>query len=127
MCGIKGNQILFKQDSLVAVPPQLKEKMYIKSLMKILFYSVDGKVDKMAETVYGSPSIIARTKTLTKWFAVLDFVNPKYSISNTQVSRLIDIVEESLQEQKNHHDVVSNVDSLQFKSNLGSDVAAVQE
>ena len=80
--------------------------------MKIIFYSSDGKVDKMAATVYGSPSILARMKTLKKWFAVLDFINPKYSMSTTQISNLIGIVEETLQEEKEHRNVVSNLDSF---------------
>ena len=116
-----------KQDSFVATLPKLKAKLFVDSLLQVLFYSKDGNVDRMAKVVCGSPSIVACPKTLAKWFAVLDHVNPKYKISQSEAKALTMVVEQSVSEQKSSHMVISDKDSLQHKVNLAPDVAASQQ
>jgi hypothetical protein len=124
---IKGSQILFLQDSGKVVPAALKTAAYIDGLMHVMLYGPDGLIDRMAQNAYGTASLYARSFVLRKWFSLLNYICNGYGISETEILEIIRNTVKSIDNQKSHAIVVSDLESLQYEANLGSDVAQSQQ
>ena len=127
MSGVRGNQILFKQDSQAAVPIVLKNNQYINDCMQVFFYGKDGNIDKLFEKVNKSASVYGRLSVLRQWYYVLKELNPYYQYKNHEINSIVSLVEKCVKTQKNNPIQITDKASIRFEHSLGLDVAGTQQ
>jgi hypothetical protein len=124
---IRGNAILFLQNSVKQVTAALKTREYIDELMQVIFYSHDGSVDDMARKAYGTSTIYARPIVVKKWLALLNSVHKTYSVTEVESLNIVNAVQGSVQHQQSNQNIISDEDSIRFEQSLGSDVGSSQQ
>ena len=127
MNSIRGNQILFLQDTISKVNHAVLNSQLLDDMFQVVFYDGNNKIDLMAKKAFGTSTLYARPFVLKKWFSLLNSICNGYEISQEHYSRVIQEVENNIEFQKEEKHVVVDKDSIYYEQSLGSDVAQTQQ